>query len=96
MKKVSKVFQGSFKSVSRKMETFSYLKEVQRLFQWSFKPIAKTFKEVSGVYKKVSSVFKENSRELQECFNEFFCDFVVAQISSQLTEQREGHNFARN
>ena len=55
------------------MEGFSYLKEVQRLFQWSFTPIAKTFKEVSGVYnKKVSSVCKENSRKLQESFNKFF------------------------
>ena len=39
----------------------------------------------------VKCVFKKISRVCQECFKEvLFCNFVVAWISSQLPEQKEG------
>ena len=39
----------------------------------------------------VKCVFKKIPRVFQECFKEvLFCNFVVAWISSQLHEQREG------
>ena len=44
-----------------------------------------------GVQRKCQVCFKKISRVFQECFNKvLFCDFVVAWISSQLPEQKEG------
>ena len=52
-------------------------------------------RKLQGCLKKVSSVFQDNSKKVslvfQECLNEvLFCDFVVAWISSQLPEKKEG------
>ena len=52
-------------------------------------------KEVSRAFKKVSSVFQESfNNKFQGCFKnvsmKFFCNFVLACISSQLPEQKEG------
>ena len=54
------------------------------MLQGSFKGL-RSLEGVSRKFQiKVSMVF-------QECFNEvLFCDFVVARISSQLPEQKEG------
>ena len=69
------MFQGSFKSVSRKFQ--GCFKKVSRVFQGNFK-------DVSGYFKKVSWMF-------QECFNKaLFCNFVVACKTSQLPEQKKG------
>ena len=55
------------------------------MIQGCFKGIKKKFK---GCFKKIS---KKVSRVFLECFNEvLFRDFVVAWISSQLPEQKEG------
>ena len=51
------------------------------------------FKEVSRVFKEsVKCVFKKMSQQVSRvCFSEIlFCSFVVAWISSQLPEQKEG------
>ena len=70
-------FQGRLKGVSRHFH--SRYKEVSRVFKESVKCVLRNFKK-----KKVSRVF-------QECFNEvLFCNFVLALISSQLPEQKEG------
>ena len=59
----------------------------------SFKAVPKTF---SGSFKERFSVCsrkfeKKASRVFQECFHEILFDkFVVAWISSQLPEQKEG------
>ena len=58
-----------------------YLKKVQRGFKGNWKTVSKTFE---GSFKESFSVF-------QECFNEvLFHKFVVAWLSSQLPEQKEG------
>ena len=56
-----------------------------------------SFKDILRVSKKVSIVFQENFKKsfkgvsTLECFNEIlFSDFVVAWISSQLSEQKKG------
>ena len=55
------------------------------MIQGCFKGIKKKFK---GCFKKIS---KKVSSVFLECFNEvLFYDFVVAWISSQLPEQKEG------
>ena len=59
------------------------------MFQGSFKDIFKEVLGVSNIFKKISK--KKVPRVSQECFNEvFFRDLVVARISSQLPEQKEG------
>ena len=89
-KKDFRVLQGSFKDVARKFQ--GCFKEVWRVFQGSFKNV---LRKCQGYWKKVSNVFQEIkkkvSRTFQECFNEvLFCNFVLARISSQLPEQKEG------
>ena len=66
------MFKESIRCVSKK---------VSRVFQWSFKWGSRVFKRSSmGVLGK-----------FQRCFNDvLFCKFVVAWISSQLPEQKEG------
>ena len=55
-RRVSKVFQGSFKGISRKMEGVhrdlqGYLKNYQRVFQVSFNAVSKTL-ECSGMFRE--------------------------------------------
>ena len=69
-----------------------YLKAVQRVLKGSLNAVSKRF---GGSFKESVSVFQENlkkvSKVLQEYFNEvLFDEFVVAWISSQLPEQKEG------
>ena len=73
------MFQGCFREVLRMLQ--GRLGGVPR-DQWSFKLSVKC---VSRKFQlKVSRVF-------QKCFKEvFFCNFVLACISSQLPEQKEG------
>ena len=81
MKEVQREFQGrvNFKGGTRKIERYS---QRPRKFQ--------------GHLKKVSSVFQGNSNnKFQGCFQNvsmkfYFCSFVLACISSQLPEQKEG------
>ena len=79
------MFQGRLKG-GDSTELQGYLKEVQDVSsecQGSFKHFLRKFQ---GYLKKVPSV----SRKFQ-CFNEvLFCNFLLAWISSQLPEQKEG------
>ena len=69
VKEVQRVFQGSFKGVSRQ-------------FQRHFKAVPRVFKESVNC---VSRQFQRKSfKVFQECFNEvLFCNFVLPWISSQ-------------
>ena len=70
-------------------------KGVSWQFNDSFKDVLRMFQ---GWLTKVFSVFQENFKKhfkgvsvFQECFNKvLFCDFVVAWISLQLPEHKEG------
>ena len=76
MRKISKLFQGSVKDGSMKMEGCSkrpsrelhihrYLKEVQREFQGIFKDV---FSNFQGCLKKVLGVLREIfKKKFQEC-----------------------------
>ena len=73
------MFQGSFEWVSRVLERIS--KGILGKFQICFKGVSRKFKGCS----------KKDFRVLQGSFNEvLFCDCVLACISSQLPEQKEG------
>ena len=96
-KNVSRKFYGFsrkiegciFKIDSREIQ--GYLKEVQRVFQGSFKAVSKPFYgSIRGVKCVLRKFQKKVSRVFQECFNKIFFNFVVARISSQVPEQKEG------
>ena len=82
---VSRVFQGSFKGVSRKFQ--GCFTEASRVFHGSFKCVSRKFQgsftEVSrvlqgsfkGVSRKFQGCFKEVSRVFHESFNGSFKDF---------------------
>ena len=97
----SNVFQESLNGAQRKIS--GCFKEVSRMLQERFKGVSK---KIEGQFqrhsKEVSRAFKESvkwvlkisnkvSRVFQECFNAvLFCNFVLAWISLQLPEQKEG------
>ena len=89
------MFQGSFKGVPTKIEGCSQIpprelqvsvsKRSSKVFQVSFKAVSKTFKVVSRVF-CVNCVSRK-----YKYFNEaLFCNFLLAWVSSQLPEQKEG------
>ena len=65
---------------------------IQENFEWWFKGASNWFKEVSKRFKEsVKCVSRKFHKKFQESFNEvLFCNFVLAWISSQLPEQKEG------
>ena len=81
-KEDSRVFQGSFKSVSRKFQ--ECFKEVLRVFQGSVKGVS-CFRE-----EEVSRMFHDFLRAFTKCSRCFKNKFYVAWHSSQLPEQKEG------
>ena len=58
-KEVSRVFHGSFKGVSRKIQ--GCFKEVSRVFQGRVKGVSR---KCQGCFKKVSMVFKESCMDV--------------------------------
>ena len=95
------MFQGYFKKrlngVSRKMEgCFKGVLVSERSSKVFSRQFQKCFKEVLRVFKKrlkfISRKFRKKlSRMFQKCSNEvLFCNVVLAWISSQLPEQKEG------
>ena len=65
------------------------------MFEGSVQGVSRMFEEVLRVFtksfKKCKGWFKQASRLFQGSFNEvLFCNFVLALISSQLPEQKEG------
>ena len=93
------MFQGRWRGVPREIQgrfkggSQGYIKEKFKGFfkgvSWQFQI---RFKEVSRVFKEsVKCVPRKFQIKFQECFNGvFFCNFVVAWISSHLPEQKEG------
>ena len=91
LREVSKVFQGCNQDILRVFQGIlwcetckgvsRYIKEVQTVFQGGFRDVLRKFQ---GCLKKVSSVCQVNFK------NVLFCNFIVAWISSQLPEQKEG------
>ena len=88
LRKVSKVFQGCYKDVLRELQ--EYLKE------GCYKAVSKMFKEVSKAFKESTKcVSIKFQKKYQGCFMNvsmkfYFCNFVLAWISSQLPEQKKG------
>ncbi len=79
------MIQGRFKGIKKKFKGF--FKGVSWKFQLRFKEVSRMFKEsVKCVPRKFQIKFQEFSRMFQWSF----CNFVVAWISSQLPEQKEG------
>ena len=86
------MFQGYFKEILRVLK--GRLRGVPRNCQGCFKGTSsqfqKRFKQVSRVFEEsIECVSKKSNKK--GCFNVvLFCNFVVAWISSQLPEQKEG------
>ena len=87
LKKISMAFQKNFQGCFK--EVFQC---VSRVFERSSKGIPWKFKICfKGVSRKFKGCSKKDFRVLQGSFNEvLFCDCVLACISSQLPEQKEG------
>ena len=79
------MFQETLKGASREVQV--YLKEVQWVFQGSFKDILRKF---LGCLKNVLSVFQKNFKQSFMGVSRMFCNFVIAWISSKLPEQKKG------
>ena len=79
------MIQGRFKCIKKKFKGFFMA------FSWQFQ---RCFKEVSRVFKDsvkcVSRKFQIKFQEFSSMFQWSFCNFIVAWISSQLPEQKEG------
>ena len=82
------MFLDTFKGDSSRLSKRSSEGD-KREFEGSFKDVLRNFKESVTVFQE--NLRKKTSIGFQVCFNEvFFDEFVVAWISSQLPEQKEG------
>ena len=77
------MFLEAFNSDSRELQRY-----LKKKFKGCFKGVSRQFQRLLGKFQgnveKVSSVFQENFNKV------LFCNFVLAWISSQLPEQKEG------
>ena len=88
---ISSVFERSSKGISRQLQ--GYLKKSSKGVS---RQCQRCFKEVSWVYKEsVKCASRKFQKKFQGSFKNvsikfLFCNFVLARISSQLPEQKEG------
>ena len=84
------MFHGSFKEVLRVFQGSEGCSESPlRVTQGSFKVSERSSKGVSRQFQRFKGV-KESVKRVSRKFHKKFCNFVVASMSSQLPEQKEG------